>query len=79
MTGPKTPAQRTAEARDRLCVQLIGYSDESAEAMDAYARAYYDEAVAPALAYLTEVARIGSASPEVIETLRNLLTDRSGT
>ena len=76
---PKTPAERKAEARDRLCRQLIDYSDESVEAIDAYASACIDEAVAPALASLDDVRATGGISNADHRRLRKLLTERAGT
>ena len=77
---PKTPAERMAEARDRLCRQLIDYSDESVEAIDAYASACIDEAVAPAVARIDVLLtkRMGTWAAELYE-VRKLLTERAGT
>lgn len=84
MTVPKTPAQRKAEAREAVwgAMECRNRNRRAVigEAIDAYARACIDEAVAPALGMIQRL-RDGDRFPSNadLDELRRLLTERAGT
>ena len=91
MSNPKTPAERKAEAREALTAAIDGhghgYKDNHDDdvcaieyAIDAYARACIDEAVAPALERIDELRnQFEPIDEDDMLTVRKLLTERAGT